>query len=86
MSSYLRSCSTGIKGITLPIAQSTLLDAEFANDMTLYVDEEIGNLGQVQNALQNFSESTCASLNWNKLVGLWVGEEPHPAWYSGPAF
>ena len=35
----------GIKGITLPIAQSIVLDVEFANDTTLYVDGEIGNLG-----------------------------------------
>ena len=75
-----------MKGITLPIAQSIVLDAEFANDTTLYVDWEIGNLGQVQNALQNFPEATGSSLNWNKSVGLWVGVEPHLAWYPGSTF
>ena len=78
LASYLRSSSVGIKGITLPIAQSVVLDVEFADDTALYVDGEIGNLGQVQNALQNFSEVTGASLNWNKSVGVWVGVAPHP--------
>ena len=70
----------------MPIAQSTILDAEFVDDTTLYVDGEIGNLSKVHNALQNFSEATSASLNWNKLVGVWVGEEPHPVLYPGSAF
>ena len=78
LSSYLRYSSAGIKGTTLPIARSIVLDVEFANDTALYVDGEIGNLGQVQNALQNFSEVTGASLNWNKSVGVWVGVAPHP--------
>ena len=36
--SYLRTSSASIKGITLPIAQSTVLDVEFADDTSLYVD------------------------------------------------
>ena len=86
LASYLRSSSAGIKGIALPIAQSVVLDVEFADDTALYVDGEIGNLGQVQNALQNFSEATGASLNWNKSVGVWVGATPHPDWYPGSTF
>ena len=49
------------------------MDVEFADDTSLYVDGEIGNLGRVQNALHVFSDATSASLNWNKLVELWVG-------------
>ena len=75
-----------IKGIILPITQSTLVDIEFVDDTTLYVDGEIGNLSWVQNALQVFSDATGASLNWNKSVGLWVGAQTHPVWYPGPAF
>ena len=62
------------------------MDAEFADDTALYVDEEIGNLGQVQDALQVFSDAIGASLNWNKSVGIWVGEETHPTWYACPSF
>ena len=86
LASYIRSSSACIKGIALPIAQSVVLDVEFADDTTLYVDGEIGNLGQVQNAMRNLSEATRASLNWNKLVGLWVGEELRLACYLGPTF
>ena len=86
MSSYLRSSSASIKGITLPFTQPSVLDIEFADDTTLYVDGEIGNLGRVQDALQVFSVATGASLNWNKSVGLWEGEETHPEWYPSPSF
>ena len=34
------------------------------------------------NAMKN---ATCPSLNWNKWVSLWMGEETHPAWYLGPS-
>ena len=78
LSSYLRSSTTGIKGLVLPITQSTVLDVEFADDTTLYVDGESTNLDRVQKALQVFSEATGASLNWNKSVGVWVGVENHP--------
>ena len=86
LSSYLRSSSAGIKGIALPCTQVSVLDAEFADDTALYVEGEIGNLGRVQDALQVFSDATGASLNWNKSVGIWVGEETHPTWYPGPSF
>ena len=51
MSSFLRSSSVAIKGITLPITQTTILDAEFADDTTLYVDGDMTDLAQVHNAL-----------------------------------
>ena len=70
LSSYLRYSSAGIKGTTLPIARSIVLDVEFANDTALYVDGEIGNLSRVQDALQVFSNATGASLNYNKSNGL----------------
>ena len=63
MSSYLISSSAGIKGIALPIAKCIVSDANYADNTTLNVDGEIGNLGKVQNALQNFSEPTSVSLN-----------------------
>ena len=48
----------------------------FADDTTLYLDRDIGNLSRVQDALG-------ASLNWNKSIRLWVGEGTQPAWYPG---
>ena len=38
LSSYLRSSSAGIKGIALPFTHVIILDVEFANDATFYVD------------------------------------------------
>ena len=58
LSSYLRLSSAGTNGISLPFTQPIVLDAEFANDTTLYVDEEIGNLSRVQDALQVFLDVT----------------------------
>ena len=63
--------TTAIQAIALPIANSTVLDVEFADDTTLYIHGDVINLDRVQNALQIFSDATGASLNWNKFVGLW---------------
>ena len=47
LSSYRRSSSAGIRGIAIPFTQPSVLDPKFAEDTTLYVDGEIGNLGWV---------------------------------------
>ena len=53
-SSFLRSSMATIQAIVLSIANTTVLDAEFADDTALYIHGEIINLDQVQNALQHF--------------------------------
>ena len=75
-----------IQALALPIENSTILDAEFADDNALYINGDVSNLDRVQNALQTFSDATGASLNWNKSVGLWVSDVPRPEWYPGPEF
>ena len=75
-----------IQAIVLPIANSTVLDAEFADDTSLYIRGDVVNLDRVQNVLQIFSDAIGASLNWNKSIGLWASEGPRTEWYPGPAF
>ena len=67
-------------------ANSAVLDAEFADDTTLYIRGDTLYLDRVQNALQIFLDATGASLNWNKSVGLWTNDEPYTEWYPGPVF
>ena len=86
LSSFLRSSTVAIQALALPIENSTVLDAEFADDIALYIHGDVSNLDRVQNALQTFSDATGASLNWNKSVGLWVSDVPRLEWYPGPEF
>ena len=54
LSSFLRSSMAAIQAIVLPIANSTVLDAEFADDTSLYSRGDVVNLDRVQNVLQIF--------------------------------
>ena len=75
-----------IQALALPIENSTILDAEFADETALYINGYVSNLDRVQNALQTFLDATGASLNWNKSVGLWVSDVPRLEWYPSPEF
>ena len=63
-----------------------ILDSEFADDTTLYVDVTLPNLQQVEGALLQFCIVSGAKLNWEKTVAFWVSEEPPPRWAPHPTF
>ena len=52
LSSFLRSSTVAIQALALPIENSTVLAAEFADDNALYTNGDVSNLDRVQNALQ----------------------------------
>mgnify|MGYP006970550758 CR=1 FL=1 len=52
LSLFFRSSMPSIKAIALPIANLIVLDAEFADDMTLYIHGDVIKLDRVQNTLQ----------------------------------
>ena len=51
LSSFLRSSMAAIQAIALPIANSIVLDAEFADDIALYIHKDVVNLDRVHNVL-----------------------------------
>ena len=51
MSDYLRSEGVGLRGLQMPIRGEELLDAEFADDTSLYVHGQEANLRRAQCAI-----------------------------------
>ena len=51
LSSFLRSSTVAIQALALPIENSIVLDAEFADDTALYINGDVSNLDRVHNAL-----------------------------------
>lgn len=67
MTHYLQARTTGIRGVRLPIREdSELLDSEYADDTTLYVQDDEMTLERVRLALEVFCSAADAKINWNK--------------------
>ena len=77
---FISSQSIGLRGLALPMHGQDILDSEFADNTTLYVDGTLTNLQQVQGALSHFCIASGAKLNWEKTVAFWVSKEPPPCW------
>jgi hypothetical protein len=67
---YIHAQSVKIMGMNNLELPKLILDFEFADDTTLYVNGSIANLWVVQIALPKLCEVSGALLNWRKLVGL----------------
>ena len=63
-----------------------ILDVEFADDTTLYLRAEEGNLYKAQAALETFCVASGAKVNWCKSVGFWVSMWPLPSWRPSESF
>ena len=72
MTHFLRTRTTRIREVQLPIMDdSELLDSEYAND-TSYVQDDEMTLERVRLALEVFCMATRAKINWNKSVGFLI--------------
>ena len=54
MSSYLAARDVGLQGLSLPIREEELLDAEFADDTAMFLRGCAANLTRFQHALECF--------------------------------
>ena len=71
MAHFVRALTAGLRGMRLPIKDDTkLLDAEYVDDMTLYVKDDVESLERVRLALEVFCVATRAKINWHKSVGF----------------
>ena len=68
LSSYISTTSSEIQGLCMPNSSEELVDCEFADDTTLYVQEQLENLYRIQKVLEKFCLGSGARLNWNKTV------------------
>ena len=63
-----------------------ILDYEFADDTTLYVQGTESNLQVVYDELNTFCLASGARLNWEKTVGFCESRLSIPLWKSHPGF
>ena len=86
MSSFLSNQGTGLQGLRLPLREEELLDSEFADDTTVYLQGHEANLGRFQIALEQFCDASGAKINWHKSCGFWVSGERLPQWSPSEQF
>jgi hypothetical protein len=67
----------GFERLQIPECLDQILDHEFANDISLYLQGQEENLHcKAQQALQVFCTMFGALTNWRKKLGFWVGPIP----------
>ena len=76
----------GLKRIAMPLDGTNVVDVEFANDTSLYLDGKINNLQKLYTTVQTFCMASSASINWNKSMGFWVSLNSTPQWSPPPDF
>ncbi len=68
---YINAQVTGIRGLIMPSSEEEILDAEFADDTTLYLDGDISNLNRARSSLSTFCCASGAFINWCVLDRIW---------------
>ena len=66
--------------------EDQILDCQFADDTTLYVQGSHNNLCRVQRVIDSFCYASGAGINWNKSVGFWVSTTVNPLWCPQEGF
>ena len=70
----------------MPIREEALLDAEFADDTSLYLQGHEANLVRAERAIEMFCTALGARINWRKIIGFWINDSPTPQWMPDPGF
>ena len=83
---YFNNHALRIKGLQWGVDNKQVLDTEFADDTTLYVDGEEHNLRNVQCVVQEFCELSGAIINWNKSIGIRMKNNGVSHWLPHPDF
>ena len=72
-SSWLHSCQC-------------LLDIEFADDIAIYMQQDVENLKKLESGLSLFCKRSNGMINWHKSCAIWLYDEAHHAWHPHPNF
>lgn len=84
MAYFLCAQATGLQGVHLPIRDATkLLDSQYANETTLYVQDDDIMLERVWLALDTFCYTTGAKINWHKSIRFLTDPSATSQW-GGP--
>lgn len=63
----------GNVGVRLPMSEEELLDAEFIDNMTLYLHGQDDNLSTFHLDLERFCDASIDKINWHKPCGFGFG-------------
>ena len=66
--------------------QQQLLDSQFDDDTTIYVQGNGDNLRKLQAAVEEFYFAFGAKIIWHKSLGFWVSPNPLPTWMPSQEF
>ena len=55
-----------------------MLDAEFVDDMAMYLVGHEDNLSHFQSNLDTFYDASGAKINWHKSCGFWIEDGALP--------
>ena len=86
LSSFLTSRHLNLRGLPVPHSHQSLLDIEFADDTTVYLQGDLENLQKLESGLAVFCKRSNAMINWHKSCAIWLSHEAHPTWHPHPAF
>ena len=84
LSTYLNAEDIGLKGINILLSDKELLELDFANDISLFLDGNGDNLRKAERAIQEFCLALGARINWSKTVGPWIGPTEPPSLTPDP--
>ena len=80
MSLFLRKSKVGLKGLSILTLKEEIVDAEFADDIALYLEGNVRNLKKAKEVIHCFFLASGASIKWNKTTGFWISEEDLLHW------
>ena len=75
-----------LRGLPVPHSHQSILDIEFADDTTVYLQGDLENLQKLEDGLVVFCKRSNATINWHKSCTIWLSQETHPACHPHPAF
>ena len=64
----------------MPLDGTNVMDVEFVDDTSLYLNGQLTNLQKISTTQQTFCTTSFASINCNKSVGIWVAQDSTPQW------
>ena len=67
---YLAGEHVGLKGLQISECSEQVLDQEFADDTSLYLQGRVKNLQKAKQVLQVFCSASGTLINWHKTFGF----------------
>ena len=84
MIAFLTDDDIDLHGLCIQFSSAEVKEAEFADNIVLYLHGNLGKLHKAELALSTFCKASGALVNWNKSMALWVINDDPPLWKPHP--